>query len=384
MNEEDVKVLEEIKEIWPRSGEIGKDRTNLSVFVTDPSYINFKIFEQWLKGEREKDVIAKNHLSEIARREVKDQYRIFRMLERYLKNRTLYSYFHELQIDQETLDRCTELYFEINEIVMRELVGKKLNKKLQKDLEDISERIKQPQVVCLRQFENLKNIYSLITKQVKEKTSPEDKSGNQTINLIRQTFMISEKLAESYCHYVFVCYHRVDSTDKRLRFLTAKDFEYFAKALQEKWGCEPPWYLELNKKWKEDVHDCKTILNDKEKLDSFRVLVKEQLKKNLHEKKLGELDSRFTSIMKVLLNIGAGVAKSKEFDEIIEVLEEKVVDHFSKMGWDLQEVDYFFDALSYQFGHVEGVKKDRTKQSWTSYLAGIRLCAKQILKRQNE
>lgn len=126
MNEEDVKVLEEIKEIWPRSGEIGKDRTNLSVFVTDPSYINFKIFEQWLKGERgkftltticlifkkmskEKDVIAKNHLSEIARREVKDQYRIFRMLERYLKNRTLYSYFHELQIDRETLDRCTEL-----------------------------------------------------------------------------------------------------------------------------------------------------------------------------------------------------------------------------------------------------------------------------------
>lgn len=130
------------------------------------------------------------------------------------------------------------------------------------------------------------------------------------------------------------------------------------------------------------MHDCKTILNDKEKLDIFRMLVKEQLKKNLHEKKLGELDSRFTSIMKVLLNIGAGVAKSKEFDEIIEVLEEKVVDHFSKMGWDLQEVDYFFDALSYQFGHVEGVKKDRTKQSWASYLAGIRLCAKQILKRQ--
>lgn len=185
-----------------------------------------------------------------------------------------------------------------------------------------------------------------------------------------------------YVSYIFLCYHRIETTDKRLRFLESSHFEVFASYLIEYWVSDDPLKVDLDMKLKEDVIDCRThLLSEKQFLDEYKSLVIEQLKKKkFNEKILGEISSRFLAMMKALLNIGAGISKSKEFEDFFEDLEEQIADPFYRMGLDQSQVEEFFNALDFQFPSLvaEYLKlnrhRERIKTSWHRYLQGIRSC----------
>lgn len=78
---------------------------------------------------------------------------------------------------------------------------------------------------------------------------------------IQQHFLLSKELAEfvnllpilisrKYSRFIFLCYHRIETTDKRLKFLSASDLEFFASCLMSQWTIDDA-HLELDRKFKE-------------------------------------------------------------------------------------------------------------------------------------
>ncbi len=196
----------------------------------------------------------------------------------------------------------------------------------------------------------------------------------------------SNSKRSKYSRYLFLCYHKIETTDKRLKFLAASDFEYFASVLMEQWTDDDKQQLELDRKFKEDVRDCRThLLSDKIILETYKTLVLEEMKQlpGMNEKKLANVSSKFVVIVKALLNIGAGISKSKEFEQIFEDLEEKVADTCFRIGLSYEEVDDFFKFLVQTFNKLLDTlsvvrHRQRFAKTWFRYLEGIRLCLKHM------
>jgi hypothetical protein len=110
------------------------------------------------------------------------------------------------------------------------------------------------------------------------------------------------------------------------------------------------------------------------------MLVIDQLKQNskgFDDKKMNNLASKFNTIVKVLLNIGAGMSKSNEFEDIFEDIEEKICDIFLKMGINENDIRDFFASLCQTFGTLlERLTftrhKQRFTQTWSRYIDGMR------------
>jgi hypothetical protein len=115
---------------------------------------------------------------------------------------------------------------------------------------------------------------------------------------------------------VFLFYHKIETDDKRLKFLGSRDFEYFGSVLMKQWT-DPAdnIALDLDRNFKEDVRDCKTyLLGERETLENYRNLVTEHMKKDaeaVNEKNYTAFFSRFFVIVKAMLKIGSGISKSK-------------------------------------------------------------------------
>jgi len=101
---------------------------------------------------------------------------------------------------------------------------------------------------------------------------------------------------------------------------------------------------------------------------------------------LNNFSSKFSVIVKALLNIGAGISKSKEFEEIFEDLEEKVADTCFRVGLSHEEVDYFVKFLVQTFNKLLDTlsvvrHRQRFAKTWLRYLEGIRLCLNLMFQR---
>lgn len=99
------------------------------------------------------------------------------------------------------------------------------------------------------------------------------------------------------------------------------------------------------------------------------------------EKKLINFSHKFHIIVKTLLNIGAGISKSAEFEDILEDLEEKVTTPCIKSELTKKEVDLFFQSLEQKFYPIlssifpdNSHKKIRYFNNWSRYLKVIRQC----------
>lgn len=75
-------------------------------------------------------------------------------------------------------------YYSLDDVVARELLGKKLSSRYRKDLDELAEKTGVKLKSCCRQFDNVKRIFKMV----------EDLPGNITSN-IKQLFLISDVLA---------------------------------------------------------------------------------------------------------------------------------------------------------------------------------------------
>jgi hypothetical protein len=93
--------------------------------------------------------------------EVIDYYRTYEILEHYLRRPSLLSSQYLIQLSEPIIKYKIEKYYELSDIVVRELLNKRFSKN-RKDLDDISDGCRVPVINVRRQFDNLKHIYSFL------------------------------------------------------------------------------------------------------------------------------------------------------------------------------------------------------------------------------
>lgn len=104
---------------------------------------------------------------------------------------------------------CYCRYYEFDDSVVRELLGKKLSSRHRKDLDEVAEKTGCPLKSCRRQFDNIKRVYKMV----------EEMPGSVVQN-IQNLFYLSEELARKYAVVVFLASIRFEMTKRRLQYLT--------------------------------------------------------------------------------------------------------------------------------------------------------------------
>eukprot|EP01117_Protostelium_nocturnum_P015916 TRINITY_DN6204_c0_g1_i8.p2 TRINITY_DN6204_c0_g1~~TRINITY_DN6204_c0_g1_i8.p2 ORF type:complete len:442 (-),score=111.15 TRINITY_DN6204_c0_g1_i8:2374-3699(-) len=369
-----------------------KEKLMLDVFVTSPILIDQVLFENWLAGSSAKQIANQRRLnftnsnvssnspsdsiafSSAIIRETYDHFRNFELVERYLQHPNLLEEQSLVVIDHLVFKELVKKYYAINDDILRLLAGRKLKGRTRSSLDESSERWRVPIAVARRQFDNLKRVYAVVTEKRRE-----GKLNGSVSDCLEKSFLMPSSLAERYARNVFLCYNQIETDDKRLRFLTAKDMEYFASIMMSKWTHGPD-QLEMDRRFKEDLREVRTLLlSEKVHLETYKQFVTDSLKKHgFDDKRLSSLNLKFSQIVKVLLNIAAGMLKTKEFEDIFEDIEEKVTEVFVKMEMTEKETSSFFNSLcgsSFEtlLNKVTSSRhKQRFYQAWIRYCDGIR------------
>ena len=170
-----------------------------------------------------------------------------------------------------------ESYHSLDPGFSREILGRKLNSKLRKDLDEVSEKTGILVRSCRRQFDNIKKVFKAV----------EDVAPKNYVNTILNTFELSKSLAEKYAALVFAGnisqFHekkivfelnftnlfaasfRLELTKKKLAYLTFDQVKQVILMLVNEWGdkdeAQEPT---LDKEFLASLKDIKVLL-DREK-----------------------------------------------------------------------------------------------------------------------
>jgi len=344
------------------------------------------LFSFWLEGIEAEDVVSRRRselymlptaldagmFNEMLLQDTKDHYRNFEVLEKFFCSPETFAYQTLIIIPDQMFLSLLEKYYEFHDDVFRDLAGKKLKQKTKHTLDDLSDRIHVPIKCCRREFDNIRRIYDFVLER-KEENKP---IGSLT-EVIQQQFLISTQLAERYSRYIFLTYNLISTQDKRLRFLTVKDIEYIASVLMSKWTTDK-LQLDIDRKFKEDLKELRTyMLSEKVILETYKSLVGAVLKQTFKDEK--KISQKFQVILKALLNIGAGLSKQNEFEDILEDMEEKVLDNCVRLGLSVKELEAFFQALASTFGELmlkmsPSKHKKKFTVTWQRFLEAIHPC----------
>ncbi|EAL65770.1 hypothetical protein DDB_G0283347 [Dictyostelium discoideum AX4] len=236
------------------------------VFISDPISVDKKIYRSWLDGYSEKetlailrdDYVSKNNNQQITQiyrtqllEETEDQYRNFSLLQKALEHPKTLSSHSMFQMDPSSRALLIEGFYDFKDTLLRELIGRKLTSGQRRDLDDLSEKLKLRLSSCERQFDNLKRISRVVFADLK----------TSALEIIMNEFSLSRELSKKYVKLLFLCFHRIDLSKKKIQFLNTFDLMRLSEIVMSQWGDPLVAYtLELDTKLKEDVRDLKTYL----------------------------------------------------------------------------------------------------------------------------
>lgn len=150
-------------------------------------------------------------------------------------------------------------YYNLDDSVAREILGKKLSSRYRKDLDEVADRTGIRLKSCRRQFDNVKRIFK----------SVEELPGSVTNN-IKQSFLLPDELARKYSVIVFIACLRFETAKRRLQYLDFSDFFECAQAIMTYWTYTyqhsgPEYYdTEMDREFLLDLREIRSLL-DKEK-----------------------------------------------------------------------------------------------------------------------
>lgn len=129
---------------------------------------------------------------ELVASDVLDHYRTYSLLERLLFAPTKLSEQPSFQLEPLSQHLLIEKYYNLDDTVAREILGKKLSSRYRKDLDEVADRTGIRLKSCRRQFDNVKRIFKCV----------EELPGNVTNN-IKQNFLLPDELAR--CEQLPAC-----------------------------------------------------------------------------------------------------------------------------------------------------------------------------------
>ena len=340
----------------------------LDVFVSAPAGLDLNVFSLWLKGcdVQTATRLRQDSEPEISREfedfqvllfsDTQDQYRLFNTLEPYLQLPSTLMTQQLIQLTTVTKYALVEQYYTFDEEVVREFLGKKLNSKNRKDLDDVYEKTKISLKSCKRQFDNIKQVLRVV----------DDYEGSLVEN-IKSQFCLSEDLARSYASVVFISNNRFETNKKKLAHLSFTDFTYCANLMIEHWtvGSEGSHAvdddLELDRYFLQELHDLKLAMVDRVWIDrQQKLVVKDLRKKRAPNVLIKSVEHNFKAISKSLTLLGCSLIHSKDVKDYFIDLIEKIVEPCKQLNWEKADVELLLTSMAGTFAECEAAHSKQT------------------------
>ncbi|CAF4956794.1 acidic fibroblast growth factor intracellular-binding protein [Pieris napi] len=348
--------------------------TEVDVFVSNYTLIDPEIYQLWIEGCSSSEAVSTLHQRAVTKQtgatveliasDVLDHYRTFALLERLLTVPAKLSEQMIFQLDEPTKQMLIEKYYELDDAVIRELVGRKLSSRHRKDLDEVSERSGAPLRCCRRQFDNVRRVFKAV----------EEMPGSVVAN-VRATFLLSERLAAKYGAVVFLACMRFDTAKRKLQYLSFAELAGCARAVQAGWtyGCSGPEYYdtEMDREFLLELRELRVLL-DKEK--EHKHLVCMRLKPKLLEKSYQELELNFRVYTRALVGVACNLHRARELRSLFIDLLERCIEPLRAGGWPKSDLSQFLAAYEQCALQMDVLREADLKSVWERYMRVISQC----------
>ncbi|CAG0882966.1 unnamed protein product [Darwinula stevensoni] len=300
---------------------------DLDVFVENKVVIDEEIFQMWIDGREVGDAAKQLEDPELMQEfgasydmliaDVNHHYHLFAVLEQSLHFPKQLIEQWTLQLHPDTQSCVIERYYSIHDLVMREILGKKLSSRNRKDLDEVCE-----------------------------------KTG------------VSITSCRKYAAMVFMCNNRFETNKRKLACLSFDDFVTCAWAMMASWvsiGSESRsdfTDLELDREFLQELRDLK-ILQEKEK--EHRSATQELLKKAGHDAIVPDAESSFKTLNRGVISIAMGLLHGRELRDFFVDVVEKIVEPLKAAKWSSENLGPFLMAYSEGALQVEILKNSSGK-----------------------
>ncbi|XP_043680962.1 acidic fibroblast growth factor intracellular-binding protein isoform X2 [Vespula pensylvanica] len=382
--------------------------SEVDVFVSNYTLVDPEIYQLWVDGHSSSDAVnilqqrgicmQTNAPLDLVASDVLDHYRTYALLEKLLHTPTkLATEQLAFQIEPQTSQMLIEMYYEFDDIVVRELLGKKLTSKSRKDMDEVSEKTGVTLKSCRRQYDNVKRVFKVV----------EDLPGSLVTN-IRQHFLLSEDLAKyieinfifnniifnrilyvynfiyiyiylkmyrRYAAVVFIACLRFEMSKRKLQFLTFPDLYHCANSMMVAWTyrCVGSEYFDtdLDREFLVELAECRVLLeNDKH----HKHLVCIKLKPMLLERSYQEVDTNFRSYSRAILGIGCNLHRSRELRFFFLELVERCIEPWKQVNWSHTDLRNFLSVYTQCALDMDVLREIEIRDAFERYMTVVTCC----------
>ncbi|KAG5870201.1 hypothetical protein JTB14_013895 [Gonioctena quinquepunctata] len=348
--------------------------TEVDVFISNYTLVDPEIYQLWVDGHTASEAVTilnnkglgqqTGASLELIASDVLDHYRTYSLLEKLLSYPNKLQEQFVFQIDPQTRLLLIEKYYEFDDEVIREVLGKKLSSKNRKDLDEVAEKTGKPLKSCRRQFDNVKKIFKTV-----------EEVPGLTVENIKNSFHLSDEHAKKYSCIVFIACMRFETSKKKLQHMTFNSFRICCEAIMEHWtytlaGTE---YndLEMDREYLFELRELKGLL-DKEREHKHLLMV--NLKPKLLQKNYLDLDMNFKLYTRALLTLATTLHRSRDMKDLFVDLAQ-IAEYFKQGNWTSHDVEQFLIAYSQCANEIEPLRSNSAlKSSWEKFMKVVTKC----------
>ncbi|XP_046746937.1 acidic fibroblast growth factor intracellular-binding protein [Diprion similis] len=349
--------------------------SEVDVFISNYTLVDPEIYQLWVDGYSSSEAVntlnqrgicqQTNAPIELVASDVLDHYRTYSLLERLLQMPPqLASEQLAFQIEPQTSQMLIEMYYEFDDAVVRDFVGKKLSAKHRKELDEVAEKTGVSLKSCRRQFDNVKRVLKVI----------EDLPGSLVTN-IKQCFLLPDELAKRYAAVVFIACMRFEMNKKKLQYLTFPDLFHCANTMMALWtyrytGSEY-FDTDLDREFLLDLPECRVLLEN-EKHHKHLVCIK--LKPTLLERSYQELDMNFRLYSRAIIGIACNLHRSRELRSFFSDLVERCLEPWRQVNWSHTDLRNFLSTYTQCALDMDVLREADLKNAFDRYMKVVTSC----------
>lgn len=346
----------------------------VDVFISNYTLVDPEVYQLWIDGSssseavkslQEGGVIHQTGASlELVESDVLDHYRTYSLLEKLLHNPPKLSEQLAFQIEPQTRGFLIEKYYDFDDAVIRELLGKKLSSRHRKDLDEVSEKTRVQLKSCRRQFDNVKRVFKTV----------EEMQGSVVKN-VRKLFLLPEPLARRYGAVVFLACMRFETGKRKLQYLTFPDFCHCAQVMMSSWTYKDSQQdtddTDLDREFLMDIRELR-VISEKEK--EHKHLVCKRLKPQLLERSYQELESNFRSYSRSIVGIACNLHRSRDSRNLFMDLVERCIEPWRQAHWSHNDLSNFLSVYTSTAQELDVFQENDLKAAWNRYMTVISSC----------
>lgn len=346
----------------------------VDVFISNYTLVDPEVYQLWVDGCSSSEAVTALHQHgitqqtgttlELVASDVLDHYRTYSLLERFLHTPPKLAEQLAFQIEPETRQVLIKKYYEFDDAVIRELLGKKLSSRHRKDLDEVSEKTGVSLKSCRRQFDNVKRVFKTV----------EEMQGSVVQN-IKNNFLLPDELAKRYGAVVFIACMRFETSKRKLQHLTFSDFYHCALEIMAHWtyaeGNPDFDDTDLDREFLLDLRELRLLL-DKEKEHKHLVCIR--LKPALLERSYQELEINFRTYSRALIGLACNLHRSRELRCLFLELVERCLEPWRQVSWSQTDLRHFLSAYSQCAMEMDVFREADVKSAWERYMTVVSSC----------